>query len=85
MSTTKAILSPIPGVFYRKPGANDEEYVKEGQAVKVGETVGLIEVMKNFYEIKAEFDGVMEKFLVENEGLVDAGQEIAILKVDKND
>jgi acetyl-CoA carboxylase biotin carboxyl carrier protein len=82
MSTTKAILSPIPGVFYRKPSENEEVYVKEGQAVKVGETVGLIEVMKNFYEVTAEFDGVMEKFLVENEGLVDAGQEIAMLKIE---
>lgn len=80
MSATKSILSPIPGVFYRQPSPDQDIYVKEGQFVKAGDTVGLIEVMKNFYEIKAEVDGVLERFVVENEDVVDAGQEIAIVK-----
>lgn len=78
MSERKAILSPLPGVFYRKPSPEQAEYVQEGDTIKAGDVVGLIEVMKNFYEVKAEEDGVIEKFIVDNEGIVDAGQEIAI-------
>jgi acetyl-CoA carboxylase biotin carboxyl carrier protein len=80
MSEKKVILSPLPGVFYRRPSPDQDEYVKEGDAIKAGDVVGLIEVMKNFYEIKAEVDGVVETFAVENEAIVDAGQEIVILK-----
>lgn len=76
----KTIVSPIPGVFYRKPSPDKEVYVNEGDSVKAGDIIGLVEVMKNYYEIKAEADGVVERFLADNEQLLDAGQEIAILK-----
>jgi acetyl-CoA carboxylase biotin carboxyl carrier protein len=35
--------------------------------------------MKNFNEVKADRDGVLESFLVENEDLVEAGQDIAAM------
>lgn len=73
------VLSAIPGVFYRKPSQDEEVYVKEGDDVKTGDIIGLVEVMKTFYEIKAETDGVIERFLISNEEMVDAGQEVAIL------
>lgn len=79
MANQFTIVSPIPGVFYRKPGPDQPEYVTPGQEVKSGDTIGLIEVMKNFFEIKAEQDGVVESFVAESEDVVDAGQEIAVL------
>lgn len=81
MLTQTKIVSPIPGVFYRKSAPDQPEFVTIGQKVKAGDTIGLIEVMKTFYEIKAEQDGVIESFLVENEDIVDAGQELAVLSV----
>ncbi|CAB3391196.1 Biotin carboxyl carrier protein of acetyl-CoA carboxylase (fragment) [Kyrpidia spormannii] len=47
--------------------------------MKSGDTIGLVEVMKNFYEIQAEEDGIIAAFSVENEAMVDVGQEIAVL------
>lgn len=79
MNNQQIIISPVPGVFYRKPSPTEPEYVTEGQEVKAGDIIGLIEVMKNFYEIKAEQDGIVECFVAENEDVVDAGQEIAII------
>lgn len=78
----KAIVSPLPGVFYRRPTPDEPEYVKEGETVKAGDIIGIIEVMKNFYEVKAEEEGIIEKFFVENEGIVDAGQEIVSFKIE---
>lgn len=80
MSENKSIISPVPGIFYRKPSPDKEVFVNEGDSVKAGDVIGLIEVMKNFYEIKAEADGVVERFYVENEDIVDAGQEVAVMK-----
>jgi acetyl-CoA carboxylase biotin carboxyl carrier protein len=79
MANQVTILSPIPGVFYRKPAPDKPEYVTQGQEVKAGDVIGLVEVMKTFYEIKVEQDGVLERIIAENEAVVDAGQEIAVL------
>jgi acetyl-CoA carboxylase biotin carboxyl carrier protein len=75
------IKSPYPGTFYRRPNPDSEPYVAEGDQVSSGDVVGLVEIMKNFHEIKAETDGLVERFLVENEAAVEAGQEIVALRV----
>ena len=80
MAEITSILSPLPGIFYRKPSPEMPEFVKVGDQVKPGDVIGLIEVMKNFYEIKAEEAGIVEEFTVNNEELVDAGQELVKLK-----
>ncbi|MEY9865474.1 acetyl-CoA carboxylase biotin carboxyl carrier protein [Peribacillus sp. B2I2] len=79
MAEQKTVLSPIPGVFYRKPAPDKDVYVKEGDTVNTGDVLAMVEVMKNFYEIKAETDGVLAQFFVEDEDLLNAGQEIAVI------
>ena len=79
MVNQKSVVSPIPGVFYRRPAPDKEEYVKEGGFVKAGDVIGLVEVMKSFFEIKAENDGVLSQYFVDNEELLDAGQEVAVI------
>ena len=37
----------MPGTFYRRPDPESDPYVKEGDSVSAGDTVGLIEVMKS--------------------------------------
>ena len=54
---TKQILSPLPGTFYRRPAPDKPLYKDEGDTVAVGDVVGLVEVMKTFYEVKAEVAG----------------------------
>ncbi|WCK53421.1 acetyl-CoA carboxylase [Aneurinibacillus sp. Ricciae_BoGa-3] len=80
MADNKSVISPIPGVFYRRPSPDQDVFVREGQKVKADDTIGLIEVMKNFYEIQAGVDGLVERFIVESEDIVDAGQEIAVIR-----
>jgi acetyl-CoA carboxylase biotin carboxyl carrier protein len=73
------IRSPFPGTFYRRPSPQAEPYVTEGDTVQPGTVVGLVEIMKNFYEVTSDAAGVVERFLVENEDPVEAGQDIAVL------
>ncbi len=76
----KTIKAQMPGVFYRRPDPESGAYVEEGDEVSAGDTVGLIEVMKSFHEIKAEIDGTVSKFLVETEEAVSAGQDLVELE-----
>jgi len=75
------VKTPLPGTFYRRPSPDAEPFVEEGDAIAAGEVVGLIEIMKTFHEIRSDTDGVVARFLVENEELVDAGQDIIALEL----
>lgn len=74
------IDSPLPGVFYRRPAPDKDEYVREGDSVQEGQTIGLIEVMKSFTELKATASGTLKEFLVDNEAEVSVGQTVAVLE-----
>ncbi len=71
-----SVKAQMPGTFYRRPDPESDPYVEEGDEVSAGDTIGLIEVMKNFHEVKAAEDGNISKFLVEHEEAVDAGQDL---------
>jgi acetyl-CoA carboxylase biotin carboxyl carrier protein len=75
----QTIKSPLPGTFYRRPNPEANPFVNEGDAVKRGDVVGLIEIMKNFYDVTSDADGIVTSFLVENEALVEAGQDLIAL------
>jgi acetyl-CoA carboxylase biotin carboxyl carrier protein len=70
------IRSPLPGTFYRRPNPTSDPYVNEGDEVQAGDVVGLVEIMKSFHEVHSDAAGRVARFLVENEDLVDAGQDI---------
>lgn len=72
--------SPLPGIFYRKPAPDQPPFKNEGDPVAVGDVVGLVEVMKSYFEVKAETDGTLKKFLIDNQSPVTAGQVIAELE-----
>jgi biotin carboxyl carrier protein len=74
------VKTPLPGTFYRRPSPDAKPFVEEGDTIAAGEVVGLIEIMKTFHEIRSDADGVVARFLVENEELVDAGQDIIALE-----
>jgi acetyl-CoA carboxylase biotin carboxyl carrier protein len=76
----KTVKAQMPGTFYRRPDPESDPYVSEGDSVSAGDTVGLIEVMKSFHDVKAEEDGTVSKFLVDDEEAVDAGQDVVELE-----
>ncbi|MBB3999222.1 acetyl-CoA carboxylase [Aureimonas pseudogalii] len=70
------IMAPLPGTFYRSPSPGEPVFKSEGDTVAVGDTVGLIEVMKSFTPVVAEEAGILKAFHVENEDAVMAGQPL---------
>ena len=77
---SSVIKTPLSGTFYRRPSPDADPYVGEGDAVKAGDVVGLIEIMKTFHEVKSEEEGTADRFLVENEESIEVGQEILLLR-----
>ncbi len=74
------IQSPVPGTFYHKPSPEEPPFKSEGDAVSIGETIGLVEVMKSFIEVQSESDGTFGGYTAENEAAVSAGDVLATLK-----
>lgn len=74
------ILSPLPGTFYHKPSPEEPPYKSAGDDVAVGDTVGLIEVMKTFIEVKAEVAGKFATYSAGDAAPVTAGQALAVLE-----
>ena len=73
------IRSPIPGTFYRSAAPDQPPFKDIGDTVSDGDTIGLVEVMKSFHEVKADASGKVTAFLVENEDAVMAGQPLVEL------
>lgn len=71
------IRSPLPGIFYRRPAPDSPAFKEDGQAVAVGDVIGLIEVMKSFHEVTADVAGTSIRFLIESEDPIMAGDVIA--------
>ena len=62
----ETIKAPMSGIFYRAPSPSSPPYVREGDTIKEGQVICVIEAMKVFNEIKAEFTCVIEKVVQEN-------------------
>jgi len=58
------ILAWTGGTFYSRETPETEEYAVEGQHVEKGDVIGLLEVMKMFNQIRAEFSGTIRKICV---------------------
>jgi acetyl-CoA carboxylase biotin carboxyl carrier protein len=74
------VVSPLPGIFYRRPSPEAAPYKQEGDRVKAGDVIGLVEVMKQFTEVHADAPGKVVRFLVENEAPVEPGQPLLLVE-----
>lgn len=77
--TGEDVKSPLVGTFYSAPSPDDAPYVKVGDRVKKGQTLGIVEAMKLMNEIESEYDGVVQAILVENEEIVEYGQPLFVI------
>ena len=80
IASDKVITSPLVGTFYSSSSPDAESFVKEGDTVKKGQVLGIIEAMKLMNEIESEYDGVIEAILVNNEEVVEYGQPLFRIK-----
>lgn len=60
------ILSPMVGTYYASPSPDSPVFVKEGDIIKKGQPLAILEAMKIMNELEAEFDCKILKILVED-------------------
>tara|TARA_B100000003_G_scaffold116008_1_gene103868 strand:- start:125 stop:592 length:468 start_codon:yes stop_codon:yes gene_type:complete len=77
---TEQLLSPMPGTFYITPTPDDPPFVSEGDKVKKGQTLCIIEAMKIMNEIESEFDGTVVKINVSNGNPVEYNQSLFLIE-----
>jgi acetyl-CoA carboxylase biotin carboxyl carrier protein len=76
------VQSPLPGVFYYRPAPDKPPFVEVGSVVTADQSVGLVEVMKQFAEVKAGVDGTVTAILVDDQGIVGPGDVIMTIETD---
>ena len=74
------IHSPMVGTFYRAPNPGAKPFVTEGQSVKAGETLCIIEAMKILNQIESDKTGIVKRILVENGQPVEYNQPLFIIE-----
>ncbi len=72
----ETLNSPIVGSFYRKPSPEADNFVEVGAVVEAGQTVCLVEAMKLFNEIEAEFKCKIIEVLKEDAAPVEFGEPL---------
>ena len=74
------VLSPMPGVFYSAQSPDKPPFVSEGDQVKIGQTLCIIESMKIMNEIESEQSETIKKILVNNSDPVEFNQPLFIIE-----
>jgi acetyl-CoA carboxylase biotin carboxyl carrier protein len=73
------VRAPMVGTFYASATPGGEPFVKVGQAVKIGDPLGVIEAMKMFNQIEAEFAGTVAAIVAENGQAVEFDQPLFVI------
>ena len=74
------VRSPMVGTFYRSPSPGSAPFVDEGQKVKSGDTLCIIEAMKILNQIESERTGTVRRILVENGQPVEYNQPLFVIE-----
>ena len=74
------VCSPMVGTFYASPNPDSKRYVEVGSEVKAGDTLCMIEAMKIFNHVEAEFSGVVRKILKNSGDPVEYGEVLFVIE-----
>ncbi len=73
------IKAPMVGTFYSASSPDAEPFVKVGQKVSSGDTLGIIEAMKMFNQIEADKSGTIAAILIENGAALEFDQPMFVI------
>ena len=74
------VTSPIVGTAYLAPEPGAKKFVEEGQKIKKGQTIMIIEAMKTMNHVPSTQDGTVSKILVKDGEPVEFGQPLISVK-----
>jgi acetyl-CoA carboxylase biotin carboxyl carrier protein len=74
------VEAPMVGTFYRASSPDADPYVREGDAIKEGQVLCIIEAMKLMNEIESKVAGRVIRVLAENGQPVEYGQPLFLIE-----
>lgn len=74
------IVSPIVGTVYHKPSPDADPFIQVGSVVEAGQTFCLVEAMKLFNEIEAEFKCKVVEILKADATPVEYGEALLVVE-----
>jgi acetyl-CoA carboxylase biotin carboxyl carrier protein len=74
-----AVKSPMVGTVYLSPEPGSKLFINEGDKVKKGDTLMLVEAMKTFNPVEAPRDGTVMKILVSDAQPIEYGEPLVII------
>lgn len=77
---TFALCASVVGVFYRAPEPGAAPFVTEGDVVRAGQQVGIVEAMKLMIPVEADRPGELVEVLVADGMPVEHGQPLMLLR-----
>ncbi|MGR3914902.1 MAG: acetyl-CoA carboxylase biotin carboxyl carrier protein, partial [Gammaproteobacteria bacterium] len=76
----ESVVSPLVGTFYNAPSPQDAPYVRVGAEVGKGDTLCLIEAMKTFNQLDAEFAGIVRAIHKDSGDPVEYGEPLFVIE-----
>jgi len=80
VDSSPKVTSPIVGTAYLAPEPGSKNFVNEGQKIKKGQTIMIVEAMKTMNHVPSTQDGIVSKVLVKDGEPVEFGQPLISLK-----
>ncbi len=74
------VESPMVGTFYRSPSPDSDPFINEGDSVRKGQTVCIIEAMKMMNEVEAPAGGRVVRIIADNGQAIEYGQPLMVIE-----
>jgi acetyl-CoA carboxylase biotin carboxyl carrier protein len=74
------VESPMVGTFYRAPSPDSDPFVNEGDSVRKGQTVCIIEAMKMMNEVEAPAGGRVVRIIANDGQAIEYGQPLMVIE-----
>lgn len=74
------ITAPMVGTYYSASSPGSTPFIKVGQHINKGDTIGIIEAMKLLNQIEADASGTVKEICIENGDPLEYGQVICIVE-----
>lgn len=78
--STVPVKAPVSGTFYRAPAPTEPPFIEVGSRVSVGDTLGIVEVMKLMMSLTAEVEGEIVEITKGNATAVEVGEVLMYIR-----
>ena len=77
------LKSPLVGIFHNSKSFNSQPFLRKGDVVKVGQVVGMVDVLRLMHEIHSDIAGEVQEIIVSDRQPVEYGQPLFAVRPEK--